>query len=88
MDKKIPMRKCIGCGESKGKRELARIVKNAAGDIYTDTTGKADGRGAYVCKNKACVEKAFNNKGLERAFKTKIPLDVIEKLKKEFEIFE
>ena len=88
MDKKVPMRKCIGCGESREKRELARIVRNAAGEINTDITGRASGRGAYVCKNKACVDKAFNNKGLERAFKTTIPLDVIDKLKKEFDIFD
>ncbi len=88
MEKKIPMRKCVGCGDSKDKRELVRVVKPQDGSIFTDITGKANGRGAYVCKSRQCLEKAIKNKGLERAFKTKIPLEVIDSLNKEFETFE
>jgi predicted RNA-binding protein YlxR (DUF448 family) len=51
MAKKIPLRKCIGCGEQKGKKELMRVIKSAEGDISLDVTGKKNGRGAYVCKN-------------------------------------
>ena len=88
MERKIPMRRCIGCGESKEKRELIRIVRTKEGRIFTDATGKANGRGAYVCKNKACLEKAVKNKGLDRAFKEKVSADAYEGLKKEFDGFE
>ena len=88
MEKNIPLRKCIGCGESKAKSGLIRIVRNAEGDIFTDKTGRAGGRGAYICNNKDCVDRAMKTKGLDRTFKTKVPLTVYEALKKELEAFE
>lgn len=88
MDKKIPMRKCVGCGESKDKRELVRVVKQPDGTFLTDITGKANGRGAYICKKSECLKKALKNKGFERAFQAKLPPDVTDSLTKEFENFE
>ena len=81
--KKIPLRKCTGCQEMKSKKELVRIVKNDEGELSLDTTGKKPGRGAYICKNVECLEKAQKCKGLERSFKSPVPKDVYEKLREE-----
>ncbi len=81
--KKVPLRKCTGCLEMKDKRELLRVVKTNEGEYKIDLTGKMAGRGAYVCKNLQCFEKAFKSKGLERSFKSAIPKDIYEKLRNE-----
>ena len=81
--KKIPLRKCTGCQEMKSKKELVRIVKNDEGEFSLDVTGKKPGRGAYICKNVECLEKAQKCKGLERSFKSPVPKDVYEKLREE-----
>ena len=83
MDKKKPMRTCIGCNETKEKSELVRIVRDEAGNISYDFTGRRNGRGAYICSNLDCLGKAIKRKGLERAFKMSISQDVVESLKKE-----
>jgi uncharacterized protein len=83
--KKIPLRRCVGCSESKPKKELVRIVKNKEGDISVDLTGKANGRGAYICKDAKCLEKARKNKRVERALETGIPDEVYERLLEEIE---
>ncbi|MBR4832573.1 MAG: YlxR family protein [Butyrivibrio sp.] len=83
MQKKIPTRKCVGCGEMKDKKELVRVIKTPEGDIVLDTTGRANGRGAYVCKSADCLRKALKNKGLERSLKAQIPEDILERLSKE-----
>ena len=88
MAKKIPLRQCVGCGEMKGKKDMMRVLKTAEGDICLDITGKKNGRGAYVCKSKDCLQKAGKNKGLERSFKMSIPKEVYETLEKEFENLE
>lgn len=85
MTKKIPMRQCIGCGEMKSKKELLRILKTAEGEISFDVTGRKNGRGAYLCFSKECLQKAAKTKGLERSFQMKIPSEVYERLEKEFE---
>ena len=85
MVKKIPMRQCVGCQEMKNKKELIRVLKNTEGEITIDLTGKANGRGAYLCRNKECLLKARKNKGLERSFKMSIPENVYENLIKEYE---
>lgn len=85
MAKKIPMRQCVGCKEMKSKREMMRVLKTAEGPIVIDTTGRKNGRGAYLCMTKECLMKARKNKGLERSFKMSIPDEVYEKLEKEFE---
>ena len=66
--KKIPMRRCLGCFESKPKKELIRVVKNKEGEISLDKTGKKQGRGAYICCSEECLEKAIKSKAIEREF--------------------
>lgn len=79
--KTIPERTCIGCNEKKEKNKLIRIVKDQEGNIDVDLTGKANGRGAYICKNIECLEKAMKTKRLERSLKTKIDLQIYESLR-------
>ena len=74
--KKIPLRRCLGCYESKPKKELYRIVKNKEGEILLDKTGKLNGRGAYICNSKECLEKAIKSKRIEKEFETKIADDI------------
>ena len=81
--RKVPMRKCVGCGEMKSKKEMMRVLKTTEEEFVLDTTGKKNGRGAYLCFSKDCFEKAVKNKGLERSFKQSIPKDVYETLEKE-----
>lgn len=83
--KKIPLRKCIGCNEMKSKKELIRIVQNKQGEINVDLTGKAHGRGAYICNNKDCFQKINKSKALNRAFQSEIPQEIYEKLVKEID---
>ena len=66
-NKKIPMRKCVGCQEMKEKKSLIRVVKTAEGDIILDDTGKKNGRGAYICKSLECFKKAKKTKALVKA---------------------
>ena len=82
-NKKIPMRQCIGCGEMKAKKEMIRVIKTTEGAIMLDATGRKNGRGAYICPNSECLQKAVKSKGLERSFKMPIPKDVYEMLAKE-----
>ena len=86
MNKKIPMRQCVGCQEMKSKKQLLRIIKTAENEILLDTTGKKNGRGAYLCPNGECLARAVKTKGLERSLKTAIPKEVIENLTKEMEV--
>ena len=81
--KKIPQRKCTGCGIKADKNSLIRVVRTSEGDIKIDTTGKMSGRGAYVCHNAACLKKAVKNKRLERNLETSIPPEVYEALEAE-----
>lgn len=86
--KKVPMRKCVGCQEMKSKKEMIRVLKTSENTFELDATGKKNGRGAYVCCSKECLEKAIKNKGLERSFKQAIPSEVYEALKKEMDALE
>lgn len=79
--KKIPLRTCMGCNEKKPKKELVRIVKNKDGEIFIDRTGKADGRGAYICDSIECLEKVIKSKRLERVLEIQIPEEVYNKLR-------
>ena len=88
MNKKIPLRQCVGCGEMKSKKEMLRVLKTTEGPIVLDVTGKKNGRGAYLCISAECLKKARKNKGLERSFKMSIPDEVYDSLEKEFEISE
>ena len=85
MAKKIPMRQCVGCGEMKSKREMMRVLKTPEDETVLDVTGKKNGRGAYLCKQKECLISAVKNKGLERSFKMSIPNEVYNSLEKEFD---
>lgn len=78
MQKKIPMRMCIGCHENKPKKELIRIVKSPEGEISLDFTGKKAGRGAYLCKNPACLEQARKQHRIEKSFSCKVAPEVYE----------
>ena len=79
--KKVPMRMCVGCREMKPKKELLRVVKPQEGDARIDFTGKAAGRGAYVCKSPDCLKRAQKTKALERALEAAISSDVFESLR-------
>lgn len=81
--KKIPLRMCTGCGEMFDKRTLVRVVKSPEGEISLDLTGKAAGRGAYVCKNPECLKKARKKKAFERAFSVSIDDAIYEKMEEE-----
>lgn len=83
MNKKIPLRQCVGCREMKPKRELIRIIRTSENEILMDTTGKKNGRGAYICPNRECLAAAMKNKGLERSLKTAVPEEIFEDFKKE-----
>lgn len=74
--RKIPLRRCSGCGESRPKRELVRVVRAADGAVSLDLTGKKPWRGAYVCPRAACLAKARKAKRIERALEVSIPEDV------------
>lgn len=78
--RKIPMRMCVGCREMKPKGSLLRVVKPQEGDAHIDRSGKAAGRGAYVCESIECLKKAQKTRALERALDTKIEDGVFEQL--------
>lgn len=86
--RKIPLRKCVGCGEMKPKKELIRALRTEEGEFVLDITGKKNGRGAYICNSKECFDKAVKSKGLERSFKQAIPAEVYERLEKEMDEIE
>ncbi len=85
MVKKIPMRMCIVCHSMVDKRDLIRIIKTKESEYLLDTTLKANGRGAYICKNPECFAKMIKTKGLNRAFKENIPNEVYEKIQGEYD---
>ena len=85
-NRKVPMRKCVGCQEMKSKKEMIRVIRTQEGEFSLDATGKKNGRGAYICPSKECLRKAVKSKGLERSFKQPIPEEVYEALEKEMGI--
>ena len=85
--RKVPMRKCTGCGEMKSKREMLRVLRTTEDEIILDATGRKNGRGAYLCRSADCFQKAVKSRGLERSLKTMIPAEVYESLEKEIEKF-
>ena len=86
--KKIPMRKCVGCGEMKPKKELMRILKTETGEFVVDAAGKKNGRGAYICRSVECFKQAVKSRGLERSFKMPVDKRVYEDLKRSLENIE
>jgi predicted RNA-binding protein YlxR (DUF448 family) len=85
MQKKIPQRQCMGCRERKEKRQLIRVVRKTDGSVCVDFSGKVSGRGAYICPDKACLNKALKSKSLERSLEVAIPEEVYGRLEKEME---
>lgn len=85
MNKKVPMRQCVGCQEMKSKKEMLRVLKTTEDEIVLDATGRKNGRGAYLCFSKECLAKARKNKGLERSLKMAIPSAVYDSLEKELD---
>ena len=81
--KKIPLRRCNGCNEQKDKRELIRIVRNNEGVISLDLTGKAPGRGAYICNDIECLKKARKSKRIDRVFDCQVPDSVYDALEEQ-----
>ena len=81
--KKIPLRRCCGCGESFPKKELIRVVRTPDGAVQMDFTGKLSGRGAYVCRNIECLRTARKRKALERSFACAIPSEIYDRLEEE-----
>lgn len=81
--KKIPARLCLGCQEQKPKKELVRIVRSPEGDFSVDMTGKKSGRGAYICNNRECFEKALKERRFERSFKGAIDKAVYDELREQ-----
>ena len=84
MNKKVPMRQCVGCGEMKMKKEMIRVIKTPQEEIMLDTTGKKNGRGAYICNSIDCLNKAIRQKGLERSLKIEIPKNIYDSLLMQF----
>ena len=83
MAKQIPLRQCIGCRQMKAKSELVRIIKTPDNEICLDKTGKMNGRGAYICLDNNCYNKAVKTKGIEKSLKMAIPEDIYEAIGKE-----
>jgi predicted RNA-binding protein YlxR (DUF448 family) len=82
--KKIPQRQCLGCGEHRPKMKLLRVVRDPEGGVSLDFTGKKSGRGAYICKNIACLRLACRKKALSRSLECEIPDAVYEALEEQF----
>ena len=85
MQKKIPQRQCMGCRERKAKKELIRVVRMTDGNVSLDFSGKLNGRGAYICPDPQCLQKARKAKALERSLETEVPEQVYDRLNKELE---
>lgn len=83
--KKIPMRQCMGCNEHKPKGELIRVVRSPEGEIMLDFTGRKNGRGAYLCRNTACLRRAAKSHRIDRVLECTIPDTVYEDMAKEIE---
>jgi uncharacterized protein len=85
LQKKIPQRQCMGCRERKAKKEMIRVVRGTDGTVGLDFSGKAPGRGAYICPNMDCLKKAIRSKSLDRSLETAIPEEVYQRLEREME---
>ena len=83
--KKIPQRQCVGCREMKDKKSLIRVVKSPEGQVSLDFIGKKPGRGAYLCRDTACLKKVMKSRAVERSLDVTIPEDVWARLLEEME---
>lgn len=83
--KKVPMRRCIACREIKSKKLLLRVVKSPEGEIFLDPTGRKNGRGAYLCNDPSCFDKAWKTRALNREYKMEVPDEIYVMLRNEME---
>lgn len=81
MNKKKPTRKCMGCNESREKKDLLRVVRTQEGNIEVDLTGKKNGRGAYICKCEECLEKVIKSKRLQKVLEREIGQEIYESIR-------
>ncbi len=81
--KKVPVRRCVGCGEHFPKSELVRVLRTPEGDIILDLTGKRSGRGAYICKKLTCLKKARKSRRIESSLECSVPEDVYDRMEEE-----
>ena len=88
MQKKIPMRQCVGCREMKPKKELIRVIKTPEDEVLLDINGRTNGRGAYLCFCAGCLQKARRSRGLERSLKIAIPDEIYDRLEEELKQFD
>ena len=86
MPKKIPMRMCVACRQMRQKKELVRIVRTPEGPVVRDSTGRLNGRGAYLCASLDCLNKAVKTRALERALEARIEPALIDELKEAFSV--
>ena len=84
-EKKVPLRRCAGCNEQKSKKEFVRVIRTPEGDILLDESGKANGRGVYLCPKKSCLQMAKKAKRLERNLKVAIPDEIWTQLEEKLE---
>ncbi len=84
-EKKVPLRRCAGCNEQKSKKEFVRVIRTPEGEILLDESGKANGRGVYLCPKKSCLQKARKAKRLERNLKVAIPDEIWTRLEEKLE---
>ena len=82
-NKRIPLRQCVGCAQMKAKNELIRVIKTPEDEVVLDTTGRKNGRGAYICQDPECLARARKTKGVERSLEIAIPDEVYDFLEKE-----
>ena len=85
--RKIPMRQCMGCNEHKPKMELLRVVRSPEGEISLDTTGRKNGRGAYICHDVKCLRKARKSRRIESNLECTIPEEVYDRMEQELESY-
>jgi len=86
--KKIPMRRCVGCMESKPKKELIRLVADGENELRIDVTGKANGRGVYLCPNSECFAQARKKRAISRSLEMEIPSQVLDRIFEELKQYE
>lgn len=86
--RRLPQRSCVGCGATRDKKELLRVVRTPEGEVLLDATGKKNGRGAYLCRSAACLARAQKRHSLSRALQADIPSEIYERLEKEMRALE
>lgn len=86
--KKIPMRRCVGCMESKPKKELVRIVSAGEGRLVLDLSGKANGRGVYLCPESECIAKAKRKRAINRGLEQDVDPSELDRIFEELSVYE